>query len=452
MKRLGKIKGPARHGNPWTGFFPFCVCLTVFFVSASVSIAQQAQDSADSPPNPLRLGEKELQSGNPLAGYVKLLELESVYRKAGQEGLFFDAKANRQASLGDTAGALVSWAKLRRKRPGGTQTASPLDKYTPADAVAVIVKKAGRHNVIMLGEEHVQPQTRTILKPLLQQLWQRGFRYFAAETFKRDLTSTIKLGYATYDTGAYTRDPVFAEAVTEAIRLGYELVPYEQIEPPTENKPGDPLFRQNWREFVQARNLKTRIFDKNPTAKVLVWAGRAHVSEEAGEVPGVGTLKPMGFQFTELTGIDPFTVYLPAGAEQATPEYEFNFYRYATRKGWVDRPTIFTKPNGDMFAVGGDAMVFFPRVTIESGRPDWLARELDRVRVEIPSALLVKKRLQLVQAFHVKDFERAIPLDQILIERGGSIPVLMLPKGRSYWVRCIDETGEIHGPVEVNVP
>ena len=89
MKLLGKIKGPARHGIPWTGFFPFCVCLTVFFVSASVSIAQQAQDSADSPPNPFRLGEKELQSGNPLAGYVRLLELEGSDSKILENPLWF---------------------------------------------------------------------------------------------------------------------------------------------------------------------------------------------------------------------------------------------------------------------------------------------------------------------------------------------------------------------------
>jgi len=453
MMILVERAGSLRPGSLWTDVRQLYCFLAALSMLSNVSVAQQARNSAEPPPNPFHLGEKELQAGDPLAGYVQLLELETVYRAGGQERLFFDAKATRQASLGDTQGALQSWAKLNRKHPSrGPQTSSPLDDYKPADAVSVIVEKAGHHNVIMIGEEHVQPQTRSILKPLLERLWKRGFRYFAAETFTADLTSTSKLGYATYDTGFYTRDPVFAEAIAEALRLGYELVPYENTEPSGEDDPGDPMIRQNWRELMQARNLKSRIFDENPQAKVLVWAGRAHISEEAGTVPDGGTLKPMGYQFKELTGIDPFTVYLPAGAEQATPEYESGFYRYATRKGWVDKPTIFTKPNGDTFEWGGDALVFLPRVTMESGRPDWLVRELERVPIAIPRSLIFEKGYQLAQAFHVQDFERAVPFDQVLIQPGASPSVLMLPKGKTYWIRSIDEKGEIRGPVEVTVP
>lgn len=426
------------------------VLITLF---AQRAMPQQSQPLADSPPNPLRLGEKQREAGNPLAGYVQLLRLEDAYRAAGQEQLFFDARANLQACLGDTQGALESWARLMPKQPdAGVPASSPLDDFTPSDAVATIAAKAGDHNVIMIGEEHVQPQTRSILKPLLRELWNRGFRYFAAETFNADLSSTVEAGYTLFETGTYTREPVFAEAVTEAIRLGYRLVPYEQAGRPEEDRPDDPLYAQNWRELGQARNLKERIFDKDPKAKVLVWAGRGHIAEEAGDVPGLGTLKPMGYQFTKLTGIDPFTVYLPSGCEQASPEFESGFYRFATDKGWVSKPTIFTNSNGETFAAGGDAAVFFPRVTMKSGRPDWLVRELGRVATPIPVEILTHKGYRLVQAFGVEDFARAIPLDQVLIEPDDEVPSLMLPKGSTCWVRCIDESGEVHGPVKLTAP
>ena len=423
--------------------------------AATVGLLLGAQDPPppDLPPNPFRINAEALDSGNPLAGYLELLALEASYRDAGQQQLYFEALATRGSFLGDTQGALRSWAEIHRTRPSpGPIQSSPLDDYTPADAVSVVLKKAEKHRVIMLGEEHVQPQTRSILLPLLRELRQLGFRYFAVETFNADLERTLELGYTTRGTGFYTREPVFAEAVNEAIRLGYTLVPYENTEPPSEQRPDDPMYGQNHRERGQAVNLKTRIFDVDPAAKVLVWAGRSHVCEETGEVPGVGTLEPMGYHFRELTGLDPFTMYLPSGAEQADRAYEFSDYRYATHHGWVDVPTIFVHSDGSTYGRSGDAAVFFPRTTLERGRPDWLARELGRVAVRIPGELVVESGHQLVQAFHVDNFREAIPLDQVVIAPGDPVPVLMLPPGRTYFVRGIDRDGVVRGPVEVPVP
>ena len=426
-------------------------CLAIISATCVTQDAQDAEQQA-APPNPFTLGQEQREKGNPLPALLELLSLEHAYHDAGQTRLFHDARATLLASLGDTQGAMRSWAEISHPKVGrGPLLDSPLDSYTAVDAIDLIVAKADEHNIIMIGEEHVQPQTRCILKPLLQRLYDKGFRYFAAETFRDELDATVNDGHARLDTGYYTREPVFAEAVTEALRLGYTLVPYE-CRTRVDSPPDDPMRGQNHRESEQARHLKERTVDLDPDAKVIVWAGRSHVSEEAGEVPGVGQIEFMAYKFREMTGIDPFTVYLPAGAEQARRDHEFSFYRYATHQGWVEQPTIFVDDSGETFGISGDALMFFPRVQLKQGRPDWLTRDLGRVHVPIPRELLFTEGHQLVQAFHVEDFENAVPIDQILIAPGDPVPVLCLPPAGNYLVRCIGASAEVRGPVEVRTP
>ena len=200
--------------------------IRVALAGVAVAMLLSAEDPPgnDLPAKPFRLNAEALAEGNPLAGFLELLALEEAYHDAGRERLFFEALATHQSFLGDTDGALRSWAEVHRGRVGrGPILRSPLDAYEPASAVTVILQKAEQHRVIMLGEEHVQPQTRSILLPLLRGLHKRGFRYFAAETFSDDVERTTDLGYAIQDTGFYTCDPVFAEAVAEALRLATGL-------------------------------------------------------------------------------------------------------------------------------------------------------------------------------------------------------------------------------------
>ena len=59
----------------------------------------------------------------------------------------------------------------------------------------------------------------------------------------------------------------------------------------------------NWREKEQARNLTEAVGQLGSDAKVLVWCGNNHNDK----VP-LGKLLPMGLQFKEQSGIDPFTI------------------------------------------------------------------------------------------------------------------------------------------------
>src|SRR2546423_623017 len=120
-----------------------------------------------------------------------------------------------------------------------------------------------------------------------------------------------------YQAGFYLRAPVFAAAVRTARRLGYRLVAYDTAE---RGPAGDASFRDR----TQAANLKSRVFDRDPRAKVLVIAGRLHASK----IRAPDGWTPMGFELQRLTGIDPFAVYAPTMSQRLTPDEENPWYRF----------------------------------------------------------------------------------------------------------------------------
>ncbi len=397
-------------------------------------------------PHPFLLKEAELKAGNPLAPYVEALRFEKAYDAApALRSDYWQARGTFAAYLGDPAEADRDWSVTLADLPGDkVMKTNPLEGYRPEDAVATIARMAKGRRWVMVGEEHLKPQTRTILPALLRALYKQGFRTLTAETFRtgEPLARTQATGTVTYDTGGYTADPVFASGVREAVRLGYQLVAYEAEEQPTA---GDFAARANFREALQARNLKERIFDKDPKAKVLVWAGRGHVAEEPLDIDGTSKLEPMAYAFRKLTGEDPLSVYAAMFAEQSERRYERPEYRWVTDRGLVRRPTAFIRSSGEMYGKPFDLQVFWPRTNWVRGRPDWLMREMGRWPRLIPSGLVKEQGLQLAQAFYEGEEPTAVPVDQVLIRPGEPLPTLMLPPKGRFWVRVLDAEGRENG-------
>src|SRR5882724_13647609 len=165
----------------------------------------------------------------------------------------------------------------RPTKPG--QLASP-DRYEPCDAVAAILELADKQQVIMINEAHHVPSHRALTLQLLDGLYRKGFRYFAAETLSVSDKNLQTRGYPTRMTGTFTAEPVGADMVRTALNLGYKVTPYECIEGPDAHPAVDPIPGMNFREQGQARNLKERILDQDPTAKIIVHAGYAHISKK----------------------------------------------------------------------------------------------------------------------------------------------------------------------------
>lgn len=390
---------------------------------------------------PALLKKEQQEAGNPLAAYAEMLRLEPQYLDSKVFARVYpEVRATYEEFMGDPLAGVraMSLPTLRGKVAAKESVVPP--QYKPEDALAVVAREARGTRVVIWGEEHHLPQTRSLYEALLRALRREGYRYLAAETFEDEVMSP---GFrrATYDTGVYTRDPVYASAVRTALKLGYKLVAYEA-------RGRYPAGDENYRDRTQAENIKARVFDRDPAAKVFVIAGRAHAAESTAR----DGWTPMASVLKRLTGVDPLTLYCPTMTERLTREEEDPRYVDATSRGLVRRPTIFVDGAGGLLGSAGsfDAYVFFPRTRLVRGRPDWMVREMGRRPVSIPRALRGGRDLRLVQAYEDGEPAAAVPVDQVLIKEGDGLKALMLPEGR-FRLRTIEEDGAVVAEARVVV-
>jgi hypothetical protein len=414
----------------------------VALLSATLPSQQSQQSQRPDLVFPGLLAKEQREAGNPLATYAAMLELDAAYRAHPVFAKIYpEVRCNFEQFLGDADAGPRAMRLLAR--PGGTAGADAAlpARHVPRAAVEVIARAAARTRVVVFGEEHHLPQTRSLFEPLLHELHRLGYRYLAAETF----TAAVMAPGATppdHRSGYYTMDPVFANAVRTARKLGWTLIAYDTSE---RGPDGDGSFRDR----TQAQNLQRLVLDADPKAKLLVLAGRAH----AAETVAADGWTPMASVLKRSTGIDPFTVYAPTMSARLTRDEEDPRYRAATRAGLVTEPVIFLADGGDGAPLGSDsfdAYVFWPRPVVVDGRPDWLATTLGRRRTPVPQALRAGDGLAAVQAFAAGEPASAVPVDQVLLRPGEAPPVLMLPAG-SFWLRRIDPHGATVGPVELDV-
>ncbi|MEX2244520.1 MAG: hypothetical protein WD716_11815 [Fimbriimonadaceae bacterium] len=403
-------------------------------------IAAPQQPTQQLPP-PILLKKKEVEEGNPLAQYCELVAQKDAYAVSPFAPIYGEVMANLEEFLGVASAGPMAASLLNVRAPSGPQ---PIPSgFFPKDAVAAVILKARETRLVIYGEEHHLPQTRSIYDALLRGLWKEGYRYLAAEAFADEVSDE---GFKSpgYKSGFYLRDPIYASAVRTALKLGYRLVPYDT----SEQGPRDDA---SFRDRKQAMNIKERVFDKDPKAKVLVIAGRGHASE----VSASDGWTPMASVLKRETGIDPLTIFAPTMTERTTRDQEHPWYRDAVARGLVKHPTVFVGIDGKLLrSESFDAYIFFPPVEVMNGRPDWMVRDLGRSRTVIPSALLVGNGVRLVQAFFKGDPVTSIAADQVLLGKEAGVtnpPDLMLPAGE-FRLRTIDATGAELATDIVTVP
>jgi hypothetical protein len=268
----------------------------------------------------------------------------------------------------------------------------------------------------MINEAHPVPQHRAFTLQLLARLRREGFNWFAAETLFEEDTALVHRGYPVGMTGAYTAEPVYADVVRTAIRLGFHVVAYD-------SPPGIDL---DPRERMQAANLVERVLKQDPQARLVVHAGYGHISKS---VPS-GSLIPMAIRFREISGIDPFTIDQTRMTERSRPDLEDARYRRVAASGSLTRPTLFTDAHGTAWSprkAQFDAVVFSPRSVYEHGRPTWLRMEGLRSPYLLPQDVCGNVSACLVRARLENEGADAIPIDQVVVVAGEPVPALMLP-------------------------
>lgn len=414
------------------------------------------------PPNPFQILSKGRDENNHLASLLELQRREAEYMSfAPMREVYFELLTQAYLFVGDYSGAAEAEEKLyenvsfrvqARKKNAEDLKQSPLEGFAPRSALKVISEAGDKHQVIIINEEHRAPVHRALTYRLLSTLYAKGFRYFAAETLSIEDSDLVRRGYPTQKSGFYTADPVYADLVRHAIKLGFKIVHYEHE---TRCTSDNSDVCQDERERGQAQNLYDRILKQDPKAKILVHVGRTHAAKTYYE----GHYGLMAWHFQKITGIEPFTIDQVFYSELKNPLDELPLYRYATNKHLLlKEPTVFVSPDGKFFTRAGyDLEVFTPRVQYVNGRPDWLrldgARKAHRLSLKKLSLQDENKKLKasapiLVQAFIERESADAVPIDQIILYPAKEIPMLLLPKGLMR-IRAIDDKGKVIGQYNI---
>jgi hypothetical protein len=336
--------------------------------------------------------------------------------------------------VGEYARALAFQDRVRAPRTPGDEPRLVPAGARPLPAVDAIAREARATRAVFINEAHEVPQHRAFSIELLRALRAEGFTVFAAEMIAPEDTALLRRGYpAMGKTGIYTDEPLAGELVREALRLGFRVIAYDP-RIPCDPRQSDPAACANERERVQAERL-ARVLADDPSARLVVHAGLAHIYEEAGD-----DWTPMAVRFREMSGVDPLTVDQTLMSERSARAYERPLYRDAAARGLLRGPTVFRQADGSWLVDGAavDIQVFHPRTRRVRGRPQWMPAGRRRVSIPVPA----HEGTVLLQAFHAGEGPDAVPADQVLAEPGAAVPALALDPG-DYRVAILGE----HGPV-----
>lgn len=282
-------------------------------------------------------------------------------------------------------------------------------KFKAEPAISAIAELAKGQKAIFFNENHSYPLTRTLTVQMLAALRAEGFDTFAAETlYDTDIDALQKRGYPISETGFYTDEPIYAEMVREALRLGYRVVAYEALSNATADA----------REVEQARNLQRDVFKTHPEARLVVNAGYAHI-QEAGKYLGGSA---MAQHFRRITGIDPLTVEQTMLIPHENPADDHPYYAAAILSLKPAQPIVFRNDKGLPWSLkkgAYDISVIFPPDTQFRGRPNWADIGGQRKPHQVTGALCVNEYPCLIEARYMDESDDAIPADRVVLEWRG---------------------------------
>jgi hypothetical protein len=359
-----------------------------------------------------------------------------------------------QTFIGDYSDALQSFSIRERPLPDDNPSPAAEPGYHAVPALAYLPKLAKDYRVVFLNEAHNVPLTRSLTVQLLKQLRKEGFNYFAAETLYRTDTGLQQRGYPTATSGFYTREPVYAEMVRTALKLGYKVVAYEADDEHT----GDARERQ------QAEHLYD-VLKRDPGAKLVVNAGYAHIQEQ-GKFLGA---QSMAEHFRAISGLDPLTIEQTMLIPHGNGFMDHPDYTAIVQSANPTQPIVFINAQGQPWSLrpGYDASVIFPETRERNGRPTWLTLGDLRVPYFVDGNLCQGRYPCLIEARYGDEGNDAIPADRLVLD---TVPLMLigniqvttnysaLPVGELYLrpgryrLSAVDQNGRLlyNGPISVS--
>ena len=305
------------------------------------------------------------------------------------------------------------------------------------DAATYIISKVSNHQIVMINEAHYLSLNRAFVISMLKRFYTAGYRYMPIETLQYNAFKNNQT-YPNYNTGVYTREPLFGEMIREAKKLGFKLIAYEDTTS-CEDKGKDRYYCNRRRDSIMAVNIAA-IFKTDPKAKVLVYAGHDHIHEGSNN-----GWKKMAQFFKEMTGIDPLTIETTQQVDHfGLRQKEFAAVNETTK---ISNPVVALENNKPWHSDFVDITVIFPEYLKENGRPSYLSLNGRRKFCKLNS--LKTKPGQLVQAFYARETPGIrIPADQFIFENQKD--GLYLFKGK-YELEIKDENGNLLKSTRIEV-
>lgn len=324
-----------------------------------------------------------------------------------------------QSFLGDYRDAELSFS-IEQKALGDDRP-SPLDQpgWHPLPALGVIPQLAKNRRVVFLNEAHNIALTRTLTVRLLKPLREEGFNVFAVETlYQNDIAALNQRGYATPSSGFYTREPIYAEMIRTALKLGYKVIAYEA----DSNHTGDQ------REAQQAQIL-AKLLKDDPNARLVVNAGYAHI-QKTGKFLGA---QSMAEHFIEDAGIEPLSIEQTILIPHINSHMDHPDYAAILDATHATQPVVFVDKDTKPWSLrpGYDVSVIFPPESFVNERPTWAGLWGARVPFTINGSVCHQRWPCMISARYASDGDNAIPADRIVLD-----PVSLL---------TIDEVKITHG-------
>ena len=306
--------------------------------------------------------------------------------------------------------------------------------WTVVPASDWIAGQADAYRVVLVNEAHHAPQTRVLTFALLQRLREKGYTHLAVEALLNDGTDPMPGGYPVRKTGIYTREPVFAELLREARRLGYTLLPYEP------NDTGKQTQQQ--RESGQARAIAD-LLAKEPRAKVLVHAGYAHIGEAQEGLPD--DARPMAMELAKMSGLPLLTIDQTSTRSYESADIDTIGQRLAKQFA-VNVPSVLASRDGGeawRYRPGlNDVSVLLPPAPArEAQRPDWLSLGGKRLAVAIDLTPCLGHLPCLAEARPAGEGDDAIPSDQFLVLAAGETTTPLYLAPGKYRLRLLGNDG-----------
>jgi hypothetical protein len=308
-----------------------------------------------------------------------------------------------QSFVGDYIGAHGSYSI--RQLAAKDDAASPLTgDYTAKPALEAIAELAKNRKAVFFNEAHNVPLTRSLTLELLSRLRAEGYTHFAAETLYQSDADLQKRGYATEKSGFYTLEPISAEMVRTAIKLGFKVVAYES------EKEGNG----DVREYDQAKNLYERVFKTDPNARLVVNAGYAHIQENGRYLGG----KSMAQHFRHLADIDPLTIEQTMLIDHPPGTENHPYYTAVIQSLHPAAPIIFEDKQGQPWTLkpkAYDVSVVFPPDQVRDDRPTWLELGGLRKPYYVNGSICQGDFPCLIEARYANEGADAIPADRLVL-------------------------------------